>query len=70
VLEAECAQEDKIHAGQRLAAFATAGTPFAVPAATYAPSLQKPQDFDFPLGSNQWLALPSLEVNRDRIGEK
>ncbi len=48
VPEVECAQEDKIHAGQRLAAFATAGAPFAVPAATYAPSLQKPQDFAFP----------------------
>ena len=32
----------RICAGQRLAAFATAGAPFAVPAATYAPSLQKP----------------------------
>jgi hypothetical protein len=43
---------------------------FAVPASNSAPSLQKPQDFDFPLGSNQGLALPSLEVNRDRSGEK
>jgi hypothetical protein len=40
---------------------------FAVPASNAAPSLLKPQDFGFPLLSNQWLPMPSLEVNRDRI---
>jgi hypothetical protein len=34
-----------------------------------APRSQKPQDFAPMRASNQWLAMPSLEVNRDRIAE-
>jgi hypothetical protein len=40
---------------------------FAVPASNSAPSRFKPQDFAFPLWRNQWLPMPSLEVDRDRI---
>jgi hypothetical protein len=40
---------------------------FAVPASNSASSRFKPQDFAFPLWRNQWLPMPSLEVDRDRI---
>jgi hypothetical protein len=68
VPEVECALEDKIHAGQRLTAFATAwrsGSPFQ--RRTPRPACKSRKTLPFRLEANQGLALPSLEVNRDRI---
>jgi hypothetical protein len=52
-------------AGQRLAPIASPGDdPFA---ANGVPRSQKPRDFALMRPGNQWLAMPSLEMNRDRI---
>jgi hypothetical protein len=67
VPEAECALEDKIHAGQRLTAFATAwrsGSPFQRRTPRPACKSRKTLPFRF---EQPMLPMPSLEVNRDRI---